>query len=390
MTRPDDEKAKETGRKHSKYCLACKKTVKLARGKDDFCPACSSPLVDTYPQKALVSLAKLPTGLREKLILELIKASKRGKASVNYRKATGNQRCGACAHFQTGGAYKAAAGTCELVAGVIEATDVCDLYMAKTEKAVSDKPWSGNASRYSSTEAYCKACLIDENDGAPKTQSKCHLPVYEPSGALNRNAVHAAAARINQTSASGEAKAKAKSKLRSLYGQLGEEPPDVLKETVVAALFSVPVGIDTPEEDVEVSYSVVKANEEKRYTLGPVYAPGELDAHNETIFEEDLQAAMWDYVRKGDRTVRLQHSDKRAGEWVDLMTWPLSLKTELKMPDGTLQKVKFPPNTVFMGVLWDEATWPLVKSGKISGYSIGGTAVPAPLDDNEKTYKPVP
>lgn len=61
----------------------------------------------------------------------------------------------------------------------------------------SDKPWDGSASNYSSTEEYCKACLIDLNEGGAKTQSNCKLPIKEPGGAVNKGALRAAWAAVN-------------------------------------------------------------------------------------------------------------------------------------------------------------------------------------------------
>jgi Mu-like prophage I protein len=93
---------------------------------------------------------------------------------------------------------------------------------------VTDNAWDGSASRFTD-EQYVRSCVLDrkycgEGDLPPK--QRCSLPIREPGGELNRNGVHAAAARVNQVSACDEAKAKAKAKLRSAYGELGEEPPD--------------------------------------------------------------------------------------------------------------------------------------------------------------------
>jgi hypothetical protein len=96
--------------------------------------------------------------------------------------------------------------------------------------AISDKPWNGAASNYSSTDAYCSACLIDENEsGQDKVQSKCHLPVKTPDGAISRNGVHAAAARLMQTKTSPANKKAAARKLRGLYRQLKETPPESIQ-----------------------------------------------------------------------------------------------------------------------------------------------------------------
>ena len=61
----------------------------------------------------------------------------------------------------------------------------------------SDAAWDGAASNYSDTAAYCSACLIDLNEaGADKVQAKCKLPIRTPSGAVNKNALRAAAAAL--------------------------------------------------------------------------------------------------------------------------------------------------------------------------------------------------
>ncbi len=113
---------------------------------------------------------------------------------------------------------------------------------------------------------------------------------------------------------------------------------------------------------------------ESRYTLGPVYVPNLEDAHGETIDDVELQQAIWDWVRKGDRDIHLQHSDKVAGEMVEILTWPSPIETTLTVPNEGVTKYSFPANTPFMGVIWEPWAWDLVKSGELRGYSIGGNA----------------
>ena len=76
--------------------------------------------------------------------------------------------------------------------------------------------------------AFCKACLIDTNEGE-KIKANCKLPVYEPGGALNRNAVHAAAGGRGITRVKGvsaEVKRSAARKLVRLYRQIGDVAPE--------------------------------------------------------------------------------------------------------------------------------------------------------------------
>ena len=97
----------------------------------------------------------------------------------------------------------------------------------------SDKPWDGAASGYASTEAYCAACVLDLNPpgtpGEKKTQDQCHLPVFEPGGALNKNALSAAAGRLMQTKVSPDDKKAAARKLKRLYAEAKMDVPDSVK-----------------------------------------------------------------------------------------------------------------------------------------------------------------
>ena len=86
----------------------------------------------------------------------------------------------------------------------------------------TDAAWDGAASRYKDTDAYCAACLIDENSGSgPKVQSKCHLPVKEPSGVYNKNAIRNALARIGQVQSGGKAAALARLKALAREAKIG-------------------------------------------------------------------------------------------------------------------------------------------------------------------------
>lgn len=126
-------------------------------------------------------------------------------------------------------------------------------------------------------------------------------------------------------------------------------------------------------------FEVSKAVGEDMFTLGPMYIPDRLDAHAEWTDAEELQKAVWEYVRTGDRRIRLQHDrDEVAGEWVEVMTWPYQVEVPMMQKDlsgdDTHNPVMFPANTVFLGVQWKPWAWELVKKGKIRGYSIGGKA----------------
>lgn len=124
---------------------------------------------------------------------------------------------------------------------------------------------------------------------------------------------------------------------------------------------------------VQWESTVLKADEsgDVRYTMGAWYIPHSTDAHGEWTDPDTLQRAAWEYVRRGNRTIFLQH-DRRvpAGELVEIMAVPQPV--EFGKADG--QKVSYPAGTVFAGVVWAEWAWPLVKAGHVRGLSIGGHA----------------
>lgn len=123
------------------------------------------------------------------------------------------------------------------------------------------------------------------------------------------------------------------------------------------------------------SYELSKSDGAKRYTLGAMYIPDRVDAHGEWTDGEELQRAVWDYVRSNDRRIRLQHNrDVVAGEWVEVMAFPYELSVPMTTISGVPINHTYPANTVFLGVVWEPWAWELVKEGKILGYSIGGKA----------------
>ncbi|GII87070.1 hypothetical protein Ssi03_50600 [Sphaerisporangium siamense] len=94
-------------------------------------------------------------------------------------------------------------------------------------ETISTKPWSGFSAADYSIEQWRKACLIGPAE-ASDSKGDYSLPVREPDGTLNRNAVHAAAARIGQVKADTGAKSSAAKTLAALYRQLDEDPPESL------------------------------------------------------------------------------------------------------------------------------------------------------------------
>ena len=97
---------------------------------------------------------------------------------------------------------------------------------------VSNTPWSQFSQADYDISQWRRACLIDSGVGNPDSKDRYKLPVREPGGALNRNAIHAAAGGHGVSAVTGVSKDKKKAaarKLAALYrNELGEDPPPSL------------------------------------------------------------------------------------------------------------------------------------------------------------------
>jgi len=99
--------------------------------------------------------------------------------------------------------------------------------------AISEKPWSNFSEKDFNDEQWYEACLIKPPKSEYTAKAQAKLPVREPDGTLNRNAVHAAAAAL--AGARGGVKAKPDEKRKAaravirLYRELEEESPESIK-----------------------------------------------------------------------------------------------------------------------------------------------------------------
>lgn len=92
--------------------------------------------------------------------------------------------------------------------------------------STTSAPWDGSPSRFSDSQ-WAASCVLDRGASAGTAKTRYSLPIREPGGALNANAVAAAAGRLNQVKdAAASAISAAKAALRSAYKTLGKTPPD--------------------------------------------------------------------------------------------------------------------------------------------------------------------
>lgn len=104
-------------------------------------------------------------------------------------------------------------------------------YEPLLKRAVTSKPWDGSPARFTDDE-YKRSCLIDRGGDAP-VKERCSLPVLEPNGDVNTNALGAAAAALagargGVRNVSAEQKAAAARKLLRYYRMAEMDPPAMM------------------------------------------------------------------------------------------------------------------------------------------------------------------
>jgi hypothetical protein len=287
-----------------------------------------------------------------------------------YRPAEGQQRCDNCSHYRIGACLKFGAAVrggyvCDAWAPALAEVDVESGYGYDDE----DKMYGYDPMLKEVVEQDGEFCVYSSDRGrrfgcyATRAEAEQRLAQIE---SFARSLIDltpeqlVAAHHLTDKALDDDLVTIARHAVEDRLEQLGFAPPYTTGDTTtkLAALHQV----------------VPFAKAEERYTLGPVYVPGRLDGHGEFIDAATLQKAIWDWVRSGDRTIYLQHSDKAAGEMVEILTWPMPIQTSLSLPGEDIRKVEFPAETPFMGVVWEWWAWDLVKAGRLRGYSIGGKA----------------
>lgn len=154
----------------------------------------------------------------------------------------------------------------------------------------------------------------------------------------------------------------------------------MIGEAIDQAVAQNPPVAEMAKGRTEVSFAVAKSTDALRFTLGPLYEPDATDAHGHTADADTLQQAGWEWFAKGDRTIRLQHSEAIAGELVEFVSWPEEHTTTMTKADGTSYERTFPPGTPWVGVRWQPWAWNKLQRGEITGLSLAGMASLEPVN----------
>ncbi len=124
---------------------------------------------------------------------------------------------------------------------------------------------------------------------------------------------------------------------------------------------------------------VVKAKNERRYTLGVAYPAMKADVgraadgHRDFVSPEVLETTAWEWMQK-HRDINLFHKDRTSGHGtvVESYIYRGPDWTIASPVDGKPYVVK--AGTWMLGSVWDEYGWSLVKAGLVNGWSPEGGA----------------
>lgn len=123
----------------------------------------------------------------------------------------------------------------------------------------------------------------------------------------------------------------------------------------------------------DVAFGVVKTAGERRYTLGLAYPANRpdvgkaADGFRDFVSERVLEDAAWSYLRKG-AGVGLHHAHGTDGHGTVVESYLY------RGPDWRVGDTVIKAGDWLLGVVWDEQTWPSVKSRELNGLSPQGKA----------------
>jgi hypothetical protein len=157
------------------------------------------------------------------------------------------------------------------------------------------------------------------------------------------------------------------------------ERDDSIEVRAVAKASDVERAFDPPARSGR--YAVVKADAERKYTLGVAYPASALrkpskDAHGDFATADELEGAAWDYMRRLRKATDeglpgIQHAEGSGGAGEPVESY-IYRGPRWKVADQVVE-----PGDWMLGVIWSDDAWQLIKSGKLTGYSIQGTALRA-------------
>ncbi len=179
----------------------------------------------------------------------------------------------------------------------------------------TNNPWSDPAADLDADQ-YCSICLIDYNEeGEPKTKSKCKLPIREaPGKPVNRNALRSAARLFSKTQAPEAEKEKARQRLKELCEEAGIEAKSLTLDDLEPQHVQLALSSD-------LNVTIIKAGTAN----GLNYTPEVLQKHVKLF---DRRPVFCDH----ERAATLGHENRSVRDLVGEITAPIW--------DATTQSIK--------------------------------------------------
>lgn len=151
--------------------------------------------------------------------------------------------------------------------------------------------------------------------------------------------------------------------LRDRIAELGKADHEVQTDAAVD-------GIEKASHNVTVTVPIAKLNEEKRLVTGIVLEPDEVDAQGDTITEEEIAAAAHRFLKRYNAATKLGLMHKMFGDIGVELVESFVAPFDFELGSGKVKKGSW---VITIHVVSDQV-WNDVKSGKLTGFSIGGVA----------------
>lgn len=240
----------------------------------------------------------------------------------------------------------------------------------ETEKATfTDVAWNTPESNLD-VGKFCSVCLINENSGPSSewVKSKCHLPIRSRPGApVNKAALRNAAARLNQTNASAESKAKAKRKLISLMNQAGIET-SLSKENEEIEFVAKTELLSKSSDEERIAYSIAY----------PAMPQGWSDSQKDRIEETEIRNMAWNWMANSMR-YDLHHKELNVSKSDAVVVESFIAPVDIDWPIGNNTFKHVNKGSWIVATKFSDQLWTRVKKGEFAAYSIRGKAKRIPI-----------
>lgn len=123
----------------------------------------------------------------------------------------------------------------------------------------------------------------------------------------------------------------------------------------------------TPDEKIYLKLIKEASKKENQVVYGEVYVPNRVDTDHETMSEEDVEKAAWEFLSTGKTSkIDIQHDLAESG---------------CQVVESFIAREGWEPwveGSWVMGVKCPNDIWKLVKSGDLNGFSFYGTSKKVP------------